>query len=164
MQLSFQLAAELLPGQIGERGDIERDQCVVHHRVDPAPPPFGFVHHRGDIAGCGDIRMNRHGLSAGRGRGPYHLVCLLGAGVVVDDHAKPALREDKCGCRTDSAAGSGDQRDTTHQGCLPLRTRCRARCHARRRNHIDRNTRGQVVNDSARLAPTIRFRFTRAGG
>jgi hypothetical protein len=76
MQLSVQLAAELLPAQVGERGDILRDQCVVHEHVDPAPP-IGFLEHRGDIVGCGDIGPNRHGLTTSRGRGPDHLVCFL---------------------------------------------------------------------------------------
>ena len=70
MQLSVQLAAELLPAQIGERGDIVRDQCVVHEYVDPAPPLVGFVDHCGDIVGCGDVGPNRHGLTASRGRRP----------------------------------------------------------------------------------------------
>jgi len=60
MQFSVQLAAELLQAQVGERGDILRDQCVVHEHVDPAPPPIGFLEHRGDIVGCGDIGPNRH--------------------------------------------------------------------------------------------------------
>ena len=94
MQLSVQLAAELLPAQIGERGDIKWDQCVVYEHVDPAPPPFGFVDHCSDIVGCGDICLNRHGLTTSCGHGPDHLVCLLGTGPVVDDNPKPLLRED----------------------------------------------------------------------
>ena len=94
MQLAVQLAAELLPAQIGERGDIKGDQCVVHEHVDPAPPLFGFADHCGDIIGHGDIGPNRHGLTASRGHGPDHLVCLLGTGQVVDDHPKSPLRED----------------------------------------------------------------------
>jgi hypothetical protein len=77
MQLSVQLAAELLPAQVGERGDIVRDQCVVHEHVDPTPPPIGFLEHRGDTVGCGDIGLNCHGLTTSRGRGPDQLVCFL---------------------------------------------------------------------------------------
>jgi hypothetical protein len=80
----------------------------VHEHVDPAPPLFSFVDHCGDIIGCGDIGPNRHRLTAGRGRGPDHLVCLLDTGPVVDDQPVPAFGEDQCGRRTDAPAGSGD--------------------------------------------------------
>ena len=46
MQLAVQLAAQLLPTQIGKRGDIVRDQRVVHEHIDSAPTPFGFLEHR----------------------------------------------------------------------------------------------------------------------
>jgi hypothetical protein len=93
-QLAVQLAAELFPGQLGERGDGKRDQRVVHHHVHAIPPLIDFVHHAGDIAGHGDISLDRHGLATRRGDGRDHLICLWGAGVIIDDHPKPSLRED----------------------------------------------------------------------
>jgi hypothetical protein len=35
----------------------------VHEHVRPTPPPIGFLDHRGDVAGHGDIGFNRHGFA-----------------------------------------------------------------------------------------------------
>ena len=93
-QLSVQLAAQLFPGQLGERGDGIRYQRVVHEHVHATPPLIDFAHHAGDITGCGDIGLNRHGLATSRADGRHHLLCLRGTGVIIDDHPKPPLRED----------------------------------------------------------------------
>jgi hypothetical protein len=76
MHFSVQLAAELLPGQVGERGDDIRRQRVVHEHVRPAPPPIDFIEHGGDVVRHGDVGFNRHGFTAGRGNDCHHLLGL----------------------------------------------------------------------------------------
>jgi hypothetical protein len=107
-QLAVQLAAELLPAQLGERGDDKRRQRVVHEHVRPTPPPIDFIDHGGDVVRHGDVGFNRHRFAAGRGDGRNHLLGLWCTGAVVHDHPVPVFGQYQCGCRTDSPAGSRD--------------------------------------------------------
>ena len=77
----------------------------MYEHVDPTPALFGFVEHRGDIVGHGDVSANRRRLTAGRVNGGDDLICLFGARPVVDDDAKPLFAKNPCGRRADSPTG-----------------------------------------------------------
>jgi hypothetical protein len=85
----------------------------VNEHVRATPSLIDVAHHPGDITGYGDIGLNRHRLATLRADGRHHPLCLRGAGAMIDDYPKPLLREDRRRRRTDSPAGTRDQRNTT---------------------------------------------------
>ncbi len=117
VQLAVELAAKLLPTQIGERRDRERDEGVVHDHVDSAPSSFGLAHQCRHVVGCGYVGPNRNGFTTGGTDGLDYLVSLCGAGTIVDDHTEPTAGEERRSRRTDSPpAGAGDHRDPPRPG------------------------------------------------
>lgn len=60
----------------------------MHEHIDLAPLLLSFVEHCSDIARCGDISLNRNGLTTGRSDTRHHLLGLPGTGVIVDDYAE----------------------------------------------------------------------------
>ena len=124
VQLAVQLAAQLLPIQLSERGDLVGDQGVVHQHIDPPPTTLSLREQRRNVVGIGDIGSYRPGLAARCGYGLDHLVGFFGAGAVVDRDPEFPLREQLSGRRANASAGAGDHRDTIHR---PLRYRLSSR-------------------------------------
>ena len=79
MQLSVQLAPELFPGEIGERGD-DKGINALCTSTSTRPHRCGFRRPWRRVTGYRDIGFDRQSLAAGRGNVRDHLLGFLGAG------------------------------------------------------------------------------------